>query len=93
MIHRSASCSATATELLYRSIACSTVTEVLFSAIDVVGGRRVCQLADAMLLLECVSCVKELMNSKVGLEYMIQHQDAAGKLVSGESPKHSQSVE
>ena len=37
-----------------------------------------------MLLLECVSCIKALMNSKVGLEYMIQHTESIGKLVNGE---------
>ncbi|KAI0224266.1 Inverted formin-2, partial [Lamellibrachia satsuma] len=56
--------------------------EILLSAIDLVGGRRVSQLSDAMLLLECVSCIKELMNSKVGLEYLIQHTDSADKLVN-----------
>ena len=60
------------------------MTEILLSAIDAMGGRRVCQLADAMLLLECVSCIKALMNSKVGLEYMIQHKESIGKLVNGE---------
>ena len=47
----------------------------LLDAIEAIGSRRVSALSDAMLLLECVSCIKTVLNSKVGIEYIIEHPE------------------
>ena len=41
------------------------------------------QLADAMTLLECVACVRSVMNSQIGLQVMTQHREHAEVLVRG----------
>ncbi|KAH3836366.1 hypothetical protein DPMN_109736 [Dreissena polymorpha] len=55
----------------------------LMSLVDALGVRRVIQLSDAMLLLECVQCVKSLMNSKMGLGYLVEHGGTLNHLVRG----------
>lgn len=59
--------------------------ESLLDLVDVLGIRRVTQLSDAMLLLECIGCVKTLMNSKVGLAYLVEHGDSLKRLVTGKT--------
>ena len=58
-------------------------SDVLLDIVDALGNKRVTQLSDALLLLECVECIKTLMNSKMGLEYLVQHGDYLKKLVKG----------
>ncbi|KAJ8298508.1 hypothetical protein KUTeg_025039 [Tegillarca granosa] len=55
--------------------------DVLFDCVDTVGNRRVNQLADALLLAECVACIKTVLNSKIGLDYLSQNSDYTKKLV------------
>lgn len=57
--------------------------EALLDCIDSLGSRRVTQLSEALLLLECVSCVKCVMNSKLGLESLVQRPDYICRLVKG----------
>jgi len=57
--------------------------EVLLQGVESLSRRRVVQLADAMLLLECVSCVKAVMNSRVGLSVITQHREYVNILVKG----------
>jgi len=57
--------------------------EVLLQGVESLSGRRVVQLADAMLLLECVACVKSVMNSTIGLQVITQHRDYVNILVKG----------
>ena len=52
-------------------------------SVDTLSARRVTNLSDAMLLLECVSCVKHVLNSKQGLEYLVEHKDYTRKLARG----------
>lgn len=47
------------------------------------GSQRVTQISSAMCLLECVECVRAVMNSKIGLEYFIHHEKAIEQLVTG----------
>ena len=56
---------------------------VLLDTVDTISSKRVSQLSDAMLLIECVACVKTIMNSKIGLEYIIDDPDYTRKLVKG----------
>ncbi|XP_023930367.1 inverted formin-2 [Lingula anatina] len=55
--------------------------EVLLDCVDSIGNRRVTQLADALMLLECVACIKAVMNSKRGLDYIVKHKEHTRKLV------------
>lgn len=55
----------------------------LFDIVDSVGSRRVNQLSDAMLLLECVACIKSVLNSRLGLDYLVQNGAYTKKLVKG----------
>jgi hypothetical protein len=57
--------------------------EVLLDAIGTISHRRVTQLSDAMMLLKCISCVKEVMNSKMGLDHLIANKEASTKLIKG----------
>lgn len=38
---------------------------------------------DTLLQLECVSCIKEIMNSKFGLQYMIECRETVRRLSQG----------
>ena len=58
-------------------------SEALLDLVDTLGIKRVTQLADALLLLECVSCVKSIMNSKMGLAYLVEHGASLNRLVKG----------
>lgn len=58
--------------------------DVLLITVDNFSSKRVTQLCDAMLLLECVACVKTIMNSKYGLSFMVENQEYTRKLVKGE---------
>jgi len=57
--------------------------EVLLEGVESLGGRRVVQLSEAMLLMECVACVKSVMNSKIGLQVITQHREYVNILVKG----------
>lgn len=39
--------------------------------------------SDAILQLDCVSCVKAIINTGVGMKYMIQQEDYVHKLLQG----------
>lgn len=47
--------------------------EMLLEAIDVISSRRVTKFSEALRLLECVLCIERLVNSKLGLSFLIQH--------------------
>lgn len=54
---------------------------VLLDCIDTLSARRVCQLADALLLLQIIQCVKAVINCKVGMEYIVKNSVFTRKLV------------
>ena len=56
---------------------------MLFDAVETLSTRRVTQLSDAMLLLECVACIRTVMNSQSGIDYFISHPETSKKLVKG----------
>ena len=55
----------------------------LLDTVDTISSKRV-QLSEALLLLECINCVKGVLNNKVGLEYIIQNKECLKKLTKGE---------
>jgi len=57
--------------------------EALLHGVESLSGRRVAQLADAMLLLECVACVKSVMNSTIGLQVITRNHEYVNILVKG----------
>lgn len=58
-------------------------SEALLDLVDTLGIKRVTQLSDAMLLLECIVCIKTLMNSKMGLRYLVEHIGSLNRIVIG----------
>ena len=65
--------------------ACACRLQVLLTAVDTISSLRVTKLAAALLLLECVVCVKALMNSRLGMQHLIQRAtDFGRRLVRGE---------
>lgn len=61
--------------------------DVLLKGVESVSMKRALQLADAMVLLECVSCVKCVMNSKTGLNVITQHKEYVQILMKGKCLK------
>lgn len=57
--------------------------DALLDCVDVLGCRRMNQLSDALLILECVACIKSIMNSKQGLEYLAENESYIRKLTKG----------
>ncbi|XP_062592916.1 inverted formin-2-like, partial [Saccostrea cucullata] len=55
--------------------------DVLLDAVDVISSRRVTDLSEALKLLECVSCITKLVNSKMGLSFLVQHGSYTKRLV------------
>ncbi|XP_037020143.2 inverted formin-2 isoform X1 [Artibeus jamaicensis] len=48
--------------------------DLLLEALARLSGRGVARIADALLQLTCVSCVRAVMNSKQGMEYILSNQ-------------------
>ncbi|XP_067944718.1 inverted formin-2-like isoform X2 [Watersipora subatra] len=53
----------------------------LLDMVATMGSKRATQIGEVMLLLECVACVRAVMNSKVGLEYFIHHREPTEQLI------------
>ena len=47
----------------------------IFDALDVLGERGFNSLKDALRQLNCVACIKAVMNSEVGLNFIIHYPD------------------
>ncbi len=47
----------------------------IFEALDVLGERGFNSLKDALRQLNCVACIKAVMNSEVGLNFIIHYPD------------------
>ena len=47
----------------------------IFDAMAVLGERGFNSLADALKQLDCVACIKAVMNSEVGLNFIIHYPD------------------
>jgi hypothetical protein len=47
------------------------------------GNRKRTRFLDALLQMECVSCIKEIMNSKFGLKYVIECCETVRRLSQG----------
>ena len=59
----------------------------LLDCVDTLAGKRVTQLADALVLMGCVECIKAVCNSKVGVAVFAENPDYCRRLVKGRSFK------
>lgn len=60
--------------------------DVLFESLERLCDKSYNKFADAVLQLECVTCVKAVMNSKTGLDYIVFHPDYTRNLARGKCP-------
>lgn len=58
--------------------------DLLLEALARLSGRGVPRIADALLQLTCVSCVRAVMNSQQGIEYILSNQAYVRQLSQGE---------
>lgn len=49
--------------------------EALFHSLERLSDKSVCSFVDAFIQLEAVQCIKAVMNSKAGLDYMIESEN------------------
>ncbi|KAG8561272.1 hypothetical protein GDO81_015313 [Engystomops pustulosus] len=54
--------------------------DLLLEALDRLSGRGVSRISDALLQLTCINCVKTLMNSHKGIEYIVNNEGYVRKL-------------
>ncbi|XP_007473530.2 inverted formin-2 isoform X3 [Monodelphis domestica] len=54
--------------------------DLLLEALARLSGRGVARIADALLQLTCISCVRAVMNSQQGIEYILSNQGYVCKL-------------
>ncbi|XP_018086099.2 inverted formin-2-like isoform X2 [Xenopus laevis] len=54
--------------------------DLLLEALDRLSGRGVARIADALLQLTCINCVRTLMNAHRGIEYIVNNEGYVRKL-------------
>ena len=57
--------------------------EALFLSLERLSDKEICSFIDAFIQLEAVQCIKAVMNSKTGLDYMIESQNFTRTLATG----------
>uniref|UniRef100_A0A1B6EW46 FH2 domain-containing protein n=1 Tax=Cuerna arida TaxID=1464854 RepID=A0A1B6EW46_9HEMI len=55
---------------------------VLLESLEKLGARGFSSVADTFSQLQCVSCLRAVMNSQVGLEYIVQHREYTRQLAN-----------
>ncbi|GFN80727.1 inverted formin-2 [Plakobranchus ocellatus] len=55
--------------------------ERLLDCVDTLALRRVTVLADALVLVECVECIKAVLNSKIGLALLVENSESCKRLI------------
>jgi hypothetical protein len=58
--------------------------DLLLEALARLSGRGVARISDALLQLTCISCVRAVMNSQQGIEYILSNQGYVRQLSQGE---------
>ncbi|XP_039208464.1 inverted formin-2 isoform X1 [Crotalus tigris] len=54
--------------------------DLLLEALDRLSGRGVSRISDALLQLTCINCVRAVMNSQKGIEYIVSNEGYVRKL-------------
>lgn len=57
--------------------------DLLMEALDRLSGRGCARIADALLQLTCVACVRAVMNSSAGLHFILDNEDYVKTLTQG----------
>jgi hypothetical protein len=57
--------------------------DVLLWALDALGQTEYPSVVTAVRHLECVACIRAIMNSQIGLDYIVDNEDFTRKLASG----------
>lgn len=57
--------------------------DLLLEALDRLSGRGCSRIADALLQLTCVNCVRAVMNSSAGIHFIIDNEGYIRKLTQG----------
>lgn len=47
----------------------------LFETLQSLGESEIAKIVDVIKILDCVGCIKAVMNSQIGLEYIIQSSE------------------
>lgn len=63
--------------------------DLLLEALDRLSGRGCSRIADALLQLTCVSCVRAVMNSSAGIHFIIENEGYIRKLSQGWTASNS----
>ena len=58
--------------------------DLLMEALERLSGRGCARIADALLQLTCVACVKAVMNSSAGLHFILDNKRYVRTLSQGE---------
>lgn len=59
--------------------------DLLLEALDRLSGRGVSKISDALLQLTCINCVRAVMNSQRGIEYIVDNEGYIRKLSQGKN--------
>ncbi|EDV24621.1 uncharacterized protein TRIADDRAFT_25061 [Trichoplax adhaerens] len=54
---------------------------VILEVLEILCDRGISSVIDAFIQLECVNCVKAIMNSSAGINYIINHRESSRMLV------------
>lgn len=57
--------------------------DLLLEALEALSGRGCARIADALLQLTCVSCVRAIMNSSAGLHFILDNEGYIRMLAQG----------
>ena len=53
------------------------------AAVETMSAQRITAISDAMLMLECIQCIRLIINSHVGLQIIIQKNEYTKTLILG----------
>lgn len=59
--------------------------QLLFDKLEVLGDSRMKELIDVLMISECIQCVKAIVYSKLGREFLMAHAENLNSLVKSES--------
>lgn len=62
--------------------------DLLLEALDRLSGRGCSRIADALLQLTCVSCVRAVMNSSTGIHFIVENEGYIRKLSQGRAAQN-----
>ena len=58
--------------------------DIMLNSLCEMAGRGFTSFSDAILQLDCVSCIRAILNTSIGLDFMVRHQGYTAKLILGE---------